>query len=92
MIIVAIIALSLVVLIVIARILNTVPVIPNEFVTIINQVLPYVATGVKFINSFMYPEIVWPLAVACLGLHTFWTGYRIAMWVMKKIPMFGVSD
>ena len=92
MIIVAIIALSLVVLAILANTLGNVPVIPQQFVTIIDQLLPYVARGVKFVNAFMYPQIVWPLAIACIALHTFWSGYRIVMWVVKKIPMFGVSD
>lgn len=92
MILVAIIALSAVVLAALFAILNAMPAIPNTFMTIINQVLPYVLAGVKFVNCFIYPAVVWPLALVCIALHTFWTGYRIVMWIVKKIPMFGVSD
>ena len=89
---VAIIALSTVVLAVLFSVLEAMPVIPDTFMTIFNYVLPHVVRGVKFVNGFMYPQIVWPLAGVCLALHTFWVGYRVYMWVVKKIPMFGVSD
>ena len=92
MIIVAIIALSGVVLLGIYQLFNAFPALPNTFWSTINSVLPYVARGVKFINGFIYPEIVWPLATACLAIHTAYVGYRVYMWVVKKIPMLGVSD
>lgn len=92
MILVAILALSGVVIAVLVGVLRTLPVIPRTFVTVVNQVLPYVGRGIKFVNGFMYPSVVWPLAAICLTLHAFWVGYRLVMWVMKKIPMFGVSD
>lgn len=92
MILVAIIALSTVVLVALFSLLEAMPVIPNTFMYIINTVLPYVTRGIKFVNAFIYPAVVWPLAGVCLALHTFWTGYRVYMWIVKKIPMFGVSD
>lgn len=92
MIIAAIAVLSLVVISLLIGVLQAMPAIPNTFMTIVNQILPHVVRGVKFVNGFMYPAIVWPLAGVCLALHSFWTIYRLYMWVVKKIPMFGVSD
>lgn len=92
MILLAIAALSFVVLAGLLALLRAMPVIPETFVAVFEQVYPHIRAGVLFINDFMYPAIVWPLAGVCLALHTFWTGYRIYMWVVKKIPMFGVSD
>lgn len=92
MIIVAIVALAGVVLALLFGLLQAMPAIPNTFMTIVNQILPHVVRGIKFVNGFMYPTVVWPLAAVCLALHTFWVGYRLYMWVVKKIPMFGVSD
>lgn len=92
MILLAIIALSGVVLALLIGVLQAMPAIPDTFMTIVTQILPHVVRGIKFVNGFMYPAIVWPLAGVCLALHTFWVGYRIYMWIVKKIPMFGVSD
>lgn len=92
MILVAIIALSTVVLGLIFSVLQALPVIPNTFMTIYNYVLPHVLRGVKFVNNFIYPQIVWPLAIVCIGMHAVYVTYRVYMWIVKKIPLFGVSD
>lgn len=92
MIIAAILVLSTVVIVLLIGVIQAMPAIPDTFMTIVTQILPHVTRGIKFVNAFMYPNIVWPLAGICLALHTFWVGYRLYMWVLKKIPMFGVSD
>lgn len=92
MILFAIIALSTVVIAVVFSILEAMPVIPQTFNTVVTYVMPHVIRGVKFINDFMFPEIVWPLAIVTVTVHGVYKAYRIAMWIMKKIPMFGVSD
>lgn len=92
MIIVAIVALAGVVLAVLYSLFQAFPVIPNTFWATIATMLPYIARGVKFVNGFIYPEIVWPLAGACIVLHTHYVGVRVVMWIVKKIPMLGVSD
>lgn len=92
MIITAIIVLSAVVISYLMLVFAEIPVIPLEFVTYLESVFPYVVRGVRFINSFMYASVVMPLAVVCLALHSFWVYYRIAMWIIKKIPMLSVND
>lgn len=92
MIIAAIIVLSTVVLVILFSIFQALPVIPQTWQVVVTYVMPHVVRGVKFLNDFMYPEIVWPLAVVTVTIHAVYKGYCIAMWVVKKIPMFGVSD
>lgn len=92
MILVAIIALSTVVLGLVFSIIEAFPVIPQTWTTIVTYVLPHVVRGVKFLNDFMYPQIVWPLAIVTVTIHGVYKGYCVVMWVVKKIPLFGVSD
>lgn len=92
MIVFAILALATVVIGVVFSIIEALPVIPQTFTTVVTYILPHVVRGVKFINDFMYPAIVWPLAIVTVTVHGVYKAYRIAMWVMKKIPLFGVSD
>lgn len=92
MIIAAIIALSAVVFVYVMRALANLPVIPSTWVAVISAYMPYVVRGVKFINAFVNVSIVMPLALVCLALHGVWTYYRIVLWIVKKIPMLGVSD
>lgn len=92
MIIIAIIALSAVVFVYLMSILNDIISIPLEFLIYVDNLIPYIASGIKFVNSCMYSGIVIPMAMVCLGLHSVFVTYRIAMWIIKKIPLFGVSD
>lgn len=92
MVIVAVIALSTIVLTAIFVILNNLPAIPAEWVEYVSWVLPYIGRGIKFLNAFMYADIVLALAGICLALHAFWMGYRMFLWIVKKIPMLGVQD
>lgn len=92
MIILAIIALSGVVFVYVMRVLANLPVIPMTWVAIVEGYVPFVVRGIKFLNAFMHVGIVLPLATVCLALHAVWTYYRIVLWIVKKIPMLGVSD
>lgn len=92
MIILAIIALSAIVFVYLMRVLADLPVIPLGFLTYIEQVMPFIASGIKFVNTFTYAGVVIPLALVMVALHTFWVGYRVVMWIIKKIPMLGVDD
>lgn len=89
---VAILALAGVVLTLLFSLLQAMPAIPNDFLQTVLTILPYINMGIKFLNSFMYVDVVYPLAVACIAVHAFYTEYRVVMWVLKKIPMFAVSD
>lgn len=92
MIIVAIIALSGIVFVYLMRTFAGLPLIPLEWMSYINELVPYVVRGVKFINGFMYAGVVIPLALVCLALHSWYVIYKIILWILKKIPMLGISD
>lgn len=93
MILLALIALSGVALAVIFGLFANLPTFSTTaFWQYFQYVFPYVVRGVKFVNAFMYPAVVWPLAGICLTLHVFWVGYRVVMWTLKKVPMFGITD
>lgn len=91
MIIFAILALAAIVLGTLFALITLVPQVPETFMFVINYVLPYVARGVRFVNGFMYPQVVWPLAAVCLGMHAFYVGYRLVMWVYEHVPLFGMN-
>lgn len=93
MIIAAIIALSGVVLAILIYLIASAPIVTDTtFWTYFNYVMPYIVRGVKFLNGFVYPAVVWPLFGICVTLRTFWVGYRVVMWILKKIPMLGIDD
>ena len=92
MIIVAILALSGVVLLAVASALGGLPSFPAEVLDFMNTFLTYLRAGSGFVWSFVHPAPVKAMlafTVAAIGVYE---GYKLVMWVMKKIPMFGVSD
>lgn len=92
MIIVAIIALSGVVLAILYGILATLPPMPNEIYSSINYMATYFAQGIKFFYIITYSGVIKALFAITVTVEGIIYGYKIAMWVAKKIPMFGVSD
>lgn len=91
MIIFAILALAAIVLGTLFALVALFPEVPTTFLTVIRYVLPHVARGVRFVNGFMYPNIVWPLATVCLAMHAFYVSYRLVMWVYEHVPLFGMG-
>lgn len=92
MIIVAIVALSAVVLLAIAAVLVGLPSYPAEVSSAMNLFLDYLRQGVGIFYSFVYPAPVKTMLAFTVALIALYEGYKLLMWVVKKIPMFGVSD
>lgn len=93
MILVAIVALSLVVLSAILVVFgNGLPAFPNEVTEAVNWVTGVLGQAASVFWAFVYPapiKAMFGLTVAAVGIYE---GYKLVMWVAKKVPMFGVSD
>lgn len=92
MIIVAILALSTVVLAVLFSVIQALGSTDAGALVYVLQYMPYVVRGIKFINGFIYADLVMPLVASIFVAHGVFVTYRLYMWIVKKIPMFGVSD
>lgn len=92
MIVVAILALSGVVLLAIASTLGALPSFPAEVVQYMGVFLTYFRSGISFMLTFVHPAPVKAMFAFTVAVVSVYEGYKLVMWVMKKIPMFGVSD
>lgn len=92
MIIVAIIALSAVVLTAVYAVFVGLPDFPASVTSLIDQMNGYLTAGCRFLMSFVYGDVVLVLISTMLAFIAVYEGYKFVMWVVKKIPMFGVSD
>lgn len=92
MIIVAILALAGVVIAVLVTALNGIPSYPTAVVDSANLFLTYLRAGMGFVYSFVNPAPVKAMLAFTLALMGVYEGYKLIMWVVKKIPLFGVSD
>lgn len=92
MIIVAIVALSGVVLALVWVALSNMPPIPPDLFSTIDTLALYFTQGAKVLMSFVYGDVVVALLGILLAFIGIYEAYKFVMWVMKKIPMLGVSE
>lgn len=92
MIIVAIIALAGVVLALVWAALSNMPPIPSDLFNTVQTLVQYTSQGAKLLMSFVYGDVVVALLGILLAFIAIYEGYKFVMWVVKKIPMFGVSE
>ena len=67
------------------------PLIPEELVMIVDQTFEYMRAGVGFFNLVCPLELIQPAINIFLGVYIFEHGYYIVMWIVKKIPMLGIT-
>lgn len=92
MIILAIVALSAVVLVLLFNALGGIPVIPSSISQYVSLAITYIGNGCGILFQFCYADVIIGLLTFTIGLTAVSRAYQFAMWVVKKIPMFGVSD
>lgn len=92
MIILAIIALSLVVIGALVIALGGLPSYPTQVVEYANMFLTYLRSGLGFLYSFVHPAPVKAMMAFTVAVIGVYEGYKLVMWVAKKVPMFGVTD
>lgn len=92
MIIVAIIALSAVVLTLVYAALVGLPTIPSEIMSIFDLLFSIIQQAVGVFWSYVHPAPVQAMIAISLVVGTIYYGYSFVMWVTKKIPMLAVSD
>lgn len=92
MIVVAIIALSGVVIALLVSAFANLPAMPEGVFGTLDTLVTYFVQGAKVLMSFVYGDVVvalWGFLLAFIGVYE---GYKLVMWIVKKLPMFGVSD
>lgn len=91
MIIVAIVALSLVVLTAVLAVFVGLPDFPPSVLELVQTAEDYMYSGLKFVNSFVYGDVILTMVSLVLAFSGVVMAYKLVMWVMKKVPMFGVD-
>lgn len=92
MIIVAIVALAGVVIAALVLALGGLPSYPAAVIDSANLFLQYFRAGIGFMYAFVNPAPVKAMLAFTVAVMGIYEGYKLVMWVVKKIPMFGVSD
>lgn len=69
----------------------SVPQIPSEVDSFINQMIGYISLGFGLIAAFSYWPVVKALVVISLALFVFYHGYQLVMFILRKIPLLGID-
>lgn len=92
MILLAIVALSGVVIALVIVALSSLPAMPSDVFGTLDTLATYFSQGMRFLMSFVYGDVVVALWGFLLAVIAVYEGYKLVMFIVKKIPMFGVSD
>lgn len=92
MIVLAVIAFSAVVLTLVFAALGGIPTLPPAVTVYANLAINYIKVGSGIFFQLCYSEVVIPLLVFTMAITTIFYAYKFVMFIVKKIPFFGVSD
>lgn len=67
------------------------PVVPDGLAEYITKFLDYIKQGMGFISYFLPMTLVKALLTFVIACELFMFGYRVVMWILKKIPMLGIE-
>lgn len=67
------------------------PVVPEGLVNIVDQVFGYMRQGMGIINFFCPLNRISPAIDLFVAVWLVVHGYRLLMWVLRKIPMLGIE-
>lgn len=68
-----------------------IPAIPQELVDIVNDVFDYMKQGMSIINFFCPLDKIAPAIDIFVLIFACVQAYKLIMWTLRKIPLFGVS-
>lgn len=67
------------------------PAIPAGVAGLFEQVFEYMRSGMVIINWLCPINLITPAIDVFLAVFLIEHGYKLVMWVLRKIPMFGIS-
>lgn len=67
------------------------PAVPVGLVTAVNYLFDYIKQGMRIINFFCPIDSIKPRLLLFISVYTALHTYKIIMWVLRKIPMFGIN-
>lgn len=75
----------------ILSILNLLPPLPAELLSVMTQAISYIDAGMNIFNFFCPVAAIAPAVGMFLSVYTIKHGYDFVMWVLRKIPFLSVD-
>lgn len=68
-----------------------IPIIPAALVDIVQDIFGYLKDGMGIINFFLPLDRIAPAIDFFILIYAVVHGYKLVMWVLRKIPMLGIE-
>lgn len=63
---------------------------PAAVATVFAQLLLLLVQGADFVGAFMHTSYIGSLLAFVLSVSVFMSGYRLVMWILRKIPFLNI--
>ena len=73
---------------------GSIPDLPNNFISIVLQIMGYMLDGIDLLGLFIGPTALTFIGVCLdviIAMNLFYFGYSCVMWFVKKIPFLGIK-
>ena len=67
------------------------PAVPDSITSVVDTLFTYMAQGIGIVWLFVPQDLVLVLLPLVIVVHNFDHLYHLGMWILKKIPMVGIS-
>lgn len=67
------------------------PVVPASITSVVDTLFTYMQQGIGIVWLFVPQDLVLVLLPLVIVVHNFDHLYHLGMWILKKIPMVGIS-
>lgn len=64
---------------------------PASVASVMARFLLILAEGTKFVSAFFHPAYVGGLLAFVVSVNLFMNGYRLIMWILRKIPFLNIE-
>ncbi len=68
-----------------------IPALPPEFETVLNTFTGYLTAGIALLQNYTHMDYLLTLFAVVVAFEVGVRAYHGIMWVLRKIPMFGIS-
>ena len=68
-----------------------IPEFPPELMQVVNSLSQYIQMGIAILSNYCHMSYLLALFGIVLAVDVAILGYRFVMWILRKIPMLGIS-
>lgn len=64
---------------------------PQSVSDVVQDVIGYLIQGVAILQAYTHFSFLFLLFSFCLAVEALYLGYHFVLWVLRKIPFFGID-